>query len=72
VIADHPIGALDTELRSACIRALAISREACRSFALERSWENSARQFIGNLSALQPSRSPRTAPRMAPRGAVQG
>src|SRR6201999_1057069 len=44
VIADHPIGALDTDLRSACIRALSISREACRSFALERSWENSARQ----------------------------
>src|SRR2546421_7654760 len=33
------------------------TRETCRSFALERSWENSARQFIGNLSALQPSRS---------------
>ena len=57
VIADHPIGALDTDLRSACIRALGMSRETCRNFALERSWENSARQFIGNLSALQPSRS---------------
>jgi glycosyltransferase involved in cell wall biosynthesis len=57
VIADHPIGALDNDLRSACLRALSMSRETCRSFALERSWENSARQFIGNLSALQPSRS---------------
>ncbi len=56
VIADHPIGALDNDLRSACLRALGMSRETCRSFALERSWENSARQFIGNLSALQPSR----------------
>jgi glycosyltransferase involved in cell wall biosynthesis len=72
VIADHPIGALDTDLRSACIRALGMSRETCRSFALERSWENSARQFIGNLSELQPSRSPRPARRMAARGAVQG
>src|SRR3977135_1061748 len=63
VIADHPVGALDTDLRSACIRALGISRELCRSFALERSWENSARQFIGNLSALQPSRSLRPARR---------
>src|ERR1700754_1765022 len=61
VIADHPIGALDTDLRSACLRALTMSREACRSFALERSWENSARQFIGNLTVLQPSRSPRPA-----------
>jgi len=72
VIADHPVGALDTDLRSACLRALGISRQACRSFALERSWENSARQFIGNLSALQPSRSLRPARRMAGRSAVQG
>jgi glycosyltransferase involved in cell wall biosynthesis len=72
VIADHPVGALDTDLRSACIRALGISREFCRSFALERSWENSARQFIGNLSALQPSRSPRPARRVAGRSTVQG
>ena len=72
VIADHPVGALDTDLRSACIRALGMSRETCRSFALERSWENSARQFIGNLSALQPSRSPRPARRLASRSAVQG
>jgi glycosyltransferase involved in cell wall biosynthesis len=72
VIADHPVGALDTDLRSACIRALGISRDSCRSFALERSWENSARQFIGNLAALQPSRSPRPARRVAGRSAVQG
>src|SRR4029078_5617484 len=56
VIAAHPVGALDENLRSACLRALEMSRQACRNFALERSWENSARQFIGNLSALQPSR----------------
>jgi len=72
VIADHPVGALDTDLRSACIRALGISRQACRALALERSWENSARQFIGNLSALQPSRSPRPARRMTASGAVRG
>jgi glycosyltransferase involved in cell wall biosynthesis len=72
VIADHPVGALDTDLRSACLRALGISRESCRRFALERSWENSARQFIGNLSALQPSRSLRPACRMAGRRAVRG
>jgi glycosyltransferase involved in cell wall biosynthesis len=72
VIADHPVGALDMDLRSACIRALGVSRQACRGFALERSWENSARQFIGNLSALQPSRLPRPAHRVAGRSAVQG
>src|SRR6201997_225488 len=67
VIADHPVGALDQDLRKACIRALSMSREACRNFALERSWENSARQFIGNLSALQPSRVLRPAHRLASR-----
>jgi glycosyltransferase involved in cell wall biosynthesis len=72
VIADHPVGALDVDLRSACIRALGISRESCRSFALERSWENSARQFLGNLSALQPSRSLGPVRRAAGRSVVQG
>jgi glycosyltransferase involved in cell wall biosynthesis len=71
VIADHPVGALDQDLGRACIRALGISRENCRRFALERSWENSARQFIGNLSALQPSRSQRPAHRITARGAVR-
>jgi glycosyltransferase involved in cell wall biosynthesis len=65
VIADHPVGALDEDLRSACLRALEMSRQACRNFALERSWENSARQFIGNLTALQGSRSLRAAPIVA-------
>src|SRR5260221_6765608 len=31
VIADHPIGALDTDLRTACLRPLGISRQCCRS-----------------------------------------
>ena len=72
VIADHPIGALDTDLRSASLRALTMSREACRNFALERSWENSARQFIGNVTALQPSRSLRPVRRAPAPSAVQG
>ncbi|MBR0697178.1 glycosyltransferase family 1 protein [Bradyrhizobium lablabi] len=70
VIADHPIGAIDSDLRSACLRALTMSRATCRNFALERSWENSARQFIGNLAALQPSRAPRPARRVDRRTAV--
>src|SRR3979409_1110678 len=72
VIAEHPVGALDSDLRSACIRALRMSRETCRSFALERSWENSAGQFMGNLSVLQRSRSLRSAPVVGNRSAVQG
>jgi glycosyltransferase involved in cell wall biosynthesis len=72
VIGDHPVGVLDADLQSACIRALGMSRQVCRSFALERSWENSARQFIGNLTVLQPSRSLRPARRVAGRSAVRG
>ena len=49
VIGDAPVGALDGDLRIACLRALTLSRQACRSFALDRSWERSARQFIGHL-----------------------
>src|SRR5580658_2431958 len=48
VIADHPIGALNDDLRTACLEALKASRETCREFALKYSWENSARQFIGH------------------------
>jgi hypothetical protein len=44
-----------------------MSRETCRSFALQRSWDNSARQFIGNLAELQPSRTARPAPLWAGR-----
>jgi glycosyltransferase involved in cell wall biosynthesis len=65
VIADHPIGALDRELDVAALRSLAMSRERCRSFALERSWENCARQFIGHLAVLQPASSPRATPVLA-------
>jgi hypothetical protein len=72
VISDHPIGALDNDLRLACLRALTMSRETCRQFALERSWENSARQFIGNLSSLQPSWSPRAVPIATESHAVGG
>lgn len=48
VLADHPIGVLHDDLRIACMEALTLSREACRAFALNYSWENSARQFIGH------------------------
>ena len=48
VIGDHPVGVLDTDLRTACMQSLWISREACRDFALRYSWENSARQFVSH------------------------
>jgi 1,2-diacylglycerol 3-alpha-glucosyltransferase/glucuronosyltransferase len=51
VIGGHPsVGALDEDLRAAALRALELSRHACRAFALERSWEASAQQFIVHAS----------------------
>jgi 1,2-diacylglycerol 3-alpha-glucosyltransferase/glucuronosyltransferase len=60
VIAGHPVGVLDEDLRAACLAALKLDRKACRAFALDYSWENSARQFIGHLQRLkagQPARA---------------
>jgi glycosyltransferase involved in cell wall biosynthesis len=48
VIADHPVGVLHEDLAVACLGTLSLSRDACRAFALNYSWENSARQFIGH------------------------
>ena len=50
VIAGHPIGVLNEDLKTACLEALKVSREACRDFALTRSWDNSAKQFLANVS----------------------
>jgi glycosyltransferase involved in cell wall biosynthesis len=52
VIGDHPIGVTNEDLRTACMQALWISRDACREFALRYSWENSARQFIGHAQKV--------------------
>jgi glycosyltransferase involved in cell wall biosynthesis len=50
VITGHPIGVLNEDLKTACLEALTVSRDACRDFALTRSWDNSARQFLSNVS----------------------
>lgn len=51
VIGNNPIGVLDDNLAAACIMALKISRATCRAFALTKSWESSARQFVGATAA---------------------
>jgi glycosyltransferase involved in cell wall biosynthesis len=63
VIAGNPIGVVDEDLRAACLAALQMSRTACRDFALTRSWENSARQFIGHMNqvAMGSAHKPRAA-----------
>ncbi len=58
VIGSHPVGVLHDDLRTACLGALDMSRQACRQFALSHSWETSARQFIGHIERML-SASPR-------------
>ncbi len=62
VIAGRPVGALDDDLRRACLSALGLSRKACRDLALTFSWENSARQFIENLRPFLPGHRPASVP----------
>ncbi len=45
VIGAAPVGALNDDLRLACLSALAISPQACLAFAAAHTWEASARAF---------------------------
>ncbi len=49
VVDGAPVGCLDDDLGRAVRQALEISSEACRAFALQRSWSASNEQFMGNL-----------------------
>ena len=52
VIGDVAVGALDEDLRSACLRALGADRAACRAHAARFSWEACARRFRDSLVPL--------------------
>jgi glycosyltransferase involved in cell wall biosynthesis len=52
VIGDNPVGVLNEDLRVACLEALNVSRAACREYALTRSWETSAKQFMTHLRRI--------------------
>ena len=52
VIGHEPVGVLHEDLRAACMGALRVSRKSCRTFALGRSWEASARQFLGHVDRV--------------------
>jgi glycosyltransferase involved in cell wall biosynthesis len=56
VIGDSGTGVIDSDLRRACLEALTIPRERCRAYALDFSWEASARQFLENLHIANDSR----------------
>ncbi|TDR93478.1 glycosyltransferase family 4 protein [Enterovirga rhinocerotis] len=49
VVGGTGVGVLDDDLAAACRGALAIPRQACRDFALTRSWDRSAHQFVRNM-----------------------
>jgi glycosyltransferase involved in cell wall biosynthesis len=50
VIGNQPVGALNEDLRIACLAALTISPQACLEFAARHTWEASARVFVENIT----------------------
>jgi glycosyltransferase involved in cell wall biosynthesis len=50
VIGAAPVGALNEDLREACLAALKISPQACLEFAATHTWEASARSFVENIT----------------------
>ena len=47
------VGALDNDLRAACLRALQADRAACRVHAERFSWQACAEKFVANLAPVQ-------------------
>jgi glycosyltransferase involved in cell wall biosynthesis len=72
VVGNTNVGALDNDLRAACLGALNLSRTACREFALERSWEASARQFIAHANKAVTAGARRPQPALAIQTATGG
>ena len=53
VIGNHPVGALNEDLRIACLAAVTISPQACLEFAKRHTWEASARAFVENITNVR-------------------
>jgi glycosyltransferase involved in cell wall biosynthesis len=53
------IGAIDADLRAACLRALGADRDACRAHAERFSWRACAEVFVSHLVALGGGATPR-------------
>jgi glycosyltransferase involved in cell wall biosynthesis len=49
VVGGTRVGVLDRDLRAAALAALDLSRAECRAEALRCGWDESARQFFGNI-----------------------
>ncbi len=61
VIGDSGAGVLSEDRREACLAALEIPREVARARALEFSWAESARQFLGHIRERRAALLSRTA-----------
>ena len=53
VIGSAPVGALNNDLREACLAALKISPKDCLQFAASQTWEASAHAFVNNISQVR-------------------
>jgi glycosyltransferase involved in cell wall biosynthesis len=53
VIGNEPVGALNDDLRIACLTAVTISPQACLAFAARHTWEASARAFVENIANVR-------------------
>ncbi len=58
VIGSAPVGAIDADLRRACLAALELCRDDCRDFALGMSWEQSAAMFLEHVTTAQKAPRP--------------
>jgi glycosyltransferase involved in cell wall biosynthesis len=67
VITQGVTGCLSDDLASAARDALALDKETVRTRALDFSWENAARLFLGNIETAQFSRLGRRLPARRPR-----
>ncbi|MEN8259670.1 MAG: glycosyltransferase family 1 protein [Pseudomonadota bacterium] len=52
IIGNAPVGVLAGDLKQAALNALKLDPTDCRRHALSYSWEQSARQFVGNLTPM--------------------
>jgi glycosyltransferase involved in cell wall biosynthesis len=58
IIGTAPVGAIDFDLRLACLSALMLSRDAARAFAVRMSWTQSARTFLNYIAATHHATAP--------------
>lgn len=49
ILTGSDVGALDADLRAACLRALDLDRSRCREFALQFTWDRCTRQLFDNI-----------------------